>query len=440
VSLDVSRQELTVHLERAFLVSVALPDRPWVSTDPLEELRGLATTAGALVVGGITQKREQINPATYIGKGKVIELQEQAQAADADVIVFDNDLSAPQVRNLEKATSLKVLDRSELILDIFATRARSIEARLQVELAQLEYSMPRLKNMWTHLGRIKGGIGLRGPGETQLEEDRRLVTLRIRDLKERLVEVQARKEREVYSRREEHTVSLVGYTNAGKSTLMNALTGAGVLAEDKLFSTLDTRTRQWHLKDWGRVLLSDTVGFIRDLPHHLIASFKATLEEARQARLLLHVVDASNEAAEEQIKAVNAVLKELGCGHKPMLLVLNKVDRLPEPSRLHVLMKHHPRSVAISAATGRGLDDLRDAVIEAIGADFADAEVVIAAANGRVLAYLSAHAEIEHQQYEDSVVKIRCRLPRHLLHHIQGPDVQVRFIDHERAEKREENS
>ena len=429
MSLDVSRQELTVHLERAFLVSVALPDRPWVSQDPLEELRGLATTAGAVVVGGITQKRDQVNPATYIGKGKLDELQQQVQAADVDVIIFDNDLSPGQVRNLEKATSVKVLDRSELILDIFATRARSIEARLQVELAQLEYSMPRLKNMWTHLGRIKGGIGLRGPGETQLEEDRRLVTLRIRDLKERLGEVQARKEREVFSRREEHTVSLVGYTNAGKSTLMNALTGAGVYVEDKLFSTLDTRTRQWHLKDWGRVLLSDTVGFIRDLPHHLIASFKATLEEARQARLLLHVVDASNEAAEEQIKAVVAVLKELGCGHKPMLLVLNKADRLPEPSVLHVLMKHHPRSVAISAATGQGLDDLRDAVIEELGADFADAEVVTGVANGRVLAYLSAHAEIERQEYEDSRVTIRCRLPRQLLHHIQGPDVVVRFVD-----------
>jgi GTP-binding protein HflX len=429
VSLDVSRQELTVHLERAFLVSVALPDRPWVSKDPLEELRGLATTAGAVVVGGLTQQRHDINPATYIGKGKLEELQAQVQAADADVIIFDNDLSPGQVRNLEKATSLKVLDRSELILDIFATRARSVEARLQVELAQLEYSMPRLKNMWTHLGRIKGGIGLRGPGETQLEEDRRLVTLRIRDLKERLVEVQARKEREVFSRREEHTVSLVGYTNAGKSTLMNALTGAGVLAEDKLFSTLDTRTRQWHLKDWGRVLLSDTVGFIRDLPHHLIASFKATLEEARQARLLLHVVDAGNEAAEEQIKAVIAVLKELGCGHKAMLLVLNKVDRLSDLSYLHVLMKHHPRSVAISAATGQGLDALRDAVIEELAADFADAEVVTGAANGRVLSYLSAHAEISHQEYEDSVVKLRCRLPRHLLHHIQGPDVRVRFLD-----------
>ncbi len=429
MSLDVSRDELTVHLERAFLVSVALPDRPWLSPkDPLDELRGLTTTAGAVIVGGITQRRENIHPATYIGKGKVVELQEQAQAVDADVIIFDNDLSAPQVRNLEKATELKVIDRSELILDIFATRARSVEARLQVELAQLEYSMPRLKNMWSHLGRIKGGIGLRGPGETQLEEDRRLVGLRIRDLKQRLVEVQARKQREVRSRQEEHTVSLVGYTNAGKSTLMNALTGAGVLAENKLFSTLDTRTRQWRLKDWGRVLLSDTVGFIRDLPHHLIASFKATLEEARQARLLLHVVDASNEAAEEQIKAVNAVLKELGCGNKPLLLVLNKTDRLSDLSYLHVLMKHHPKAVAISAATGKGLDDLADAVIEAIGADFADAEIVTGAGNGRVLSYLSAHAEISRQQFDDDRVTIRCRLPLHLLHHIQGPGVEVRFL------------
>src|SRR5256885_1237245 len=221
---------------------------------------------------------------------------------------------------------------SELILDIFATRARSMEARLQVELAQLEYALPRLRRMWTHLSRYGGGIGLRGPGETQLEEDRRLVDQRIRDLRGRLVEVQARKEREVSSRREEHTVSLVGYTNAGKSTLMNALTGAGVYVEDKLFSTLDTRTRQWHIKDWGRVLLSDTVGFIRDLPHHLVASFKATLEEARQASLLLHVVDASNPAAEEQIKAVESVLQEVGCGGKPTLLVLNKADKVTDPS------------------------------------------------------------------------------------------------------------
>ncbi len=427
--LDIPRDELTVHLERAFLVSVELPDRPWISPDPLDELRGLATTAGALVVGGLTQKRLKINPASYIGKGKVIQLQEQAQAADADVVIFDNDLAPPQSRNLEKATNLKVLDRTELILDIFATRARSVEARLQVELAQLEYSLPRLRKMWTHLSRYKGGIGLRGPGETQLEEDRRLVAQRIRDLRTRLADVQARKQREVSSRREEHTVSLVGYTNAGKSTLMNALTGAGVYVEDKLFSTLDTRTRQWHLKDWGRVLLSDTVGFIRDLPHHLVASFKATLEETRQAGLLLHVVDASNPAAEEHIKAVDAVLKELECGGKRTLLVLNKADRLPDRSYLDVLQRHHPHAVAVSAATGQGLEDLREAVIAALTSDFADAEIETDQANGKVLAYLGAHAEIYRQEYHDNRVLVRCHLPRHLLHHIQGPGVQVRFLE-----------
>jgi GTP-binding protein HflX len=209
---------------------------------------------------------------------------------------------------------------------------------------------------------------------------------------------------------------------------MNRLTGADVYIEDKLFSTLDTRTRQWRLKDWGKVLLSDTVGFIRDLPHHLVASFKATLEEARQACLLLHVVDASHEAAEEHIKAVLSVLKELGCGDKPTLLVLNKIDRLSDLSLLHVLQKHHPRAIAISAQKREGLDELADAVIETLSADFVDAEVKTSASNGKVQAYLSAHAEIYRQEYEDNQVTLRCRLPRHLLHHIQGPEVQVRFL------------
>jgi GTP-binding protein HflX len=429
VSLDTTREELSVHLERAFLVSVALPERPWVGSDPLEELRGLATTAGATVVGGLCQRRLKVNPGSYIGKGKLQELREQVEATDADVVIFDNDLSPGQIRNLEKATQVKVLDRSELILDIFATRARSVEARLQVELAQLEYALPRLRQMWSHLSRIEGGIGMRGPGETQLEEDRRLVDLRIRDLKGRLAEIQARKEREVRSRHEEHTISLVGYTNAGKSTLMNALTGAGVYVEDKLFSTLDTRTRQWHMKDFGRVLLSDTVGFIRDLPHHLVASFKATLEETRQARLLLHVVDASNPLAEEQIKAVNGVLAELGCAAKPTLLVLNKVDRVADLSYLQVLQAHHPRAVAVSAARREGLEGLREAVVEMLSADFANAAVETDAGNGKVLSYLSAHAEVYRQEFHDGRVTVHCYLPRHLLHHIQGPTVAVRFLD-----------
>ncbi len=427
--VPIAREELTVRREQAVLVSVALPHRPFLGSNPLEELRGLAETAGATVVGELTQKRLEVIPATYIGKGKLDELVRLVQASDADVVIFDNDLSPAQVRNLEKATQVKVLDRSELILDIFASRAQTAEARMQVELAQLEYNLPRLKRMWTHLSRYKGGIGLRGPGETQLEEDRRLVAARIQDLKERLTVVQARKEREVWSRREEHTVSLVGYTNAGKSTLMNRLTGSDVYVQDQLFSTLDTRTRQWHLKDWGRVLLSDTVGFIRELPHHLVASFKATLEEARQARLLLHVVDASGPHAEEHIQAVRAVLKELDCGHKPALLVLNKIDRVADHGELAVLSRKHPQAVAISAATGQGLDALREAVIEIIGQDFAEAEVETDAGNGKVLAYLAAHAEIHRQEYRDNRVRVRCHLPRQLLHHIQGPDVTVRLAE-----------
>jgi GTP-binding protein HflX len=435
LSLDLNRDNLSVRSERAILVSVDLPRHPWIGTDPLDELQGLATTAGATIVGSLLQRRPQIHHATYIGKGKVQDLVDLVQTTDADVVVFDNELTPAQVRNLEKATNVKVLDRSELILDIFATRARSHEARLAVELAQLEYALPRLKQMWTHLSRQVGGgggIGTRGPGETQLEVDRRLVAARIRDLKERLGDVQARKEREVRTRNEEHTVSLVGYTNAGKSTLMNALTGADVWVADQLFATLDTRTRQWRLADWGRVLLSDTVGFIRDLPHHLVASFKATLEETRQARLLLHVVDASSPVAEEQIAAVENVLAELGVDAKPTLLVLNQIDRIMDPSVLTVLKAKHPHAVAVSAKTREGLDDLRDAVIEMLSADFADAEVTTTAANGRVLAYLGAHAEIYRQTYDGDRVVLRCFIPRHLLHHIHGPDVAVRELNNGR--------
>ena len=427
VNIETNRDQLTVHREKAVLVGVELPEHPWITEDPLDELRGLVKTAGASIVGELTQRRKYIETATYIGKGKVQELADLAQANDADVIIFDNDLHANQTRNLEEATKIKVLDRSELIMDIFATRARTTEARLQVELAQLEYSLPRLKNMWTHLSRYKGGIGLRGPGETQLEEDRRLVDTRIRDLKQRLREVEARKQREVSSRREEHTVSLVGYTNAGKSTLMNALTGADVYVENKLFSTLDTRTRQWKIKNWGRILLSDTVGFIRHLPHRLVTSFKATLEEARQARLLLHVVDASNPTAVEQMQAVDQVLKELDCGDKPTIMVLNKIDQaspdLLADCRNAAGARH---CVTVSAAQRKGLDELSDAVVEVLTKDFVEAEITADAGNGKMLAYLAVHAEIHHQEFRDQKVHVHCHLPRYLLHHLEEPGIEVK--------------
>lgn len=407
MSFDKTREELSVRLEKAILVAVALPDRPFSPGDPLEELRGLAETAGAKVVDELTQKRHEIQLGTYIGTGKVKELVERCENHKADVIIFDNDLTPSQIRALEQATKCKVLDRSELILDIFATRARTAESRLQVELAQLEYALPRLRRMWSHLSRLEGGIGMRGPGETQLEEDRRLVDHRIRELKAKLSQVQARKEREVESRSGEMTVSLVGYTNAGKSTLMNRLTGAGVLAEDRLFSTLDTRTRQWRLGERGKVLLSDTVGFIRDLPHHLVASFKATLEEARRASLLLHVVDASDPHAEERIESVRRVLEELGCAGRPMLMVFNKIDGLPDISFLQALQSRHPRSVAVSARTGAGISELEEAVSAELARGFVDFEMEIDAANGKALAYAEAHAQLKGKECVGESIRLR---------------------------------
>ena len=401
--------------EKTVLVGVILPESDVSPDDPLDEIRGLAKTAGLIVVGSMLQKRQQPDIATYIGSGKVEELKELVEAHEADLVVFDNDLGPAQTRNLEKLLDVKVIDRTEVILDIFATRARTHEAHLQVELAQLQYAMPRLKRMWTHLSRYKGGIGVRGPGEKQLEEDRRIVTHRIQDLKAKLGKVQARKEREVAGRGDAPTVSLVGYTNAGKSTLMNALTNAGVLVEDKLFATLDTRTRRWPFRGGGHVLLSDTVGFIRNLPHSLVASFKATLEEARQADLLLHVVDASSPEAEQQISAVKAVLEELGLADHPTVLVLNKADRVPDRSFLDVLRSHHRDSVAISAARREGLDDLERSVRESLLDRALDAEVETGVGNGRVLAYLAQHAQIQRQTYEDDRVLLQCRIPRRCL-------------------------
>ena len=346
--------------ERAFLVSVLLDDQGSYQADPLEELADLTESAGATVVGRLTQRRQTPDKTTYLGSGKVGELKLQAEAEDADVVVFDNNLSPAQIRNLEKVLGIKVLDRTELILDIFAGRAKTHEARLAVELAQLEYSLPRLKRMWTHLSRIKMGIGMRGPGEKQLEVDKRLAEKKIYDLRMELAGIERRKERQVATRSDRKTVSLCGYTNAGKSTLMNRLTGSDEYAKDQLFATLDTRTRRWQLPGWGPVLLSDTVGFIRDLPHQLVAGFKATLEETRQADLLLHVADASNPHAQEQISAVYKVLEELGIHAKDTLLVLNKVDALQDRGTLDRLLALYPSAVPVSARSGLGIPQLAE--------------------------------------------------------------------------------
>jgi GTP-binding protein HflX len=430
---DLKRVE-SVAQEAAILVGVVLPHH-FVHDDPLEELEGLARTAGTRVVGRLTQRREVPDITTYLGRGKVEELQRLVELCRADVVVFDNDLSPAQTRNLERAVGVKVLDRTELILDIFATRAQTHEARLAVELAQLEYSLPRLKRMWTHLSRLKMGVGMRGPGEKQLEVDRRLVEKRIHDLRSELSVIEKRKERQVAARHEHLTVSLVGYTNAGKSTLMNALTSAGVRAEDRLFATLDTRTRRWHVPGAGPVLLSDTVGFIRDLPHHLIASFKATLEEARQADLLLHVADASHPAACEQIGAVYRVLQELGIEAKDTLLVLNKIDALTDPGPLESLLQRYPHAIPLSARRRQGLDRLTAAVQQALARAFLEVDVETGVDNGRLLALLAAHGEILHRQYHDrdNRVRMRCRVPQRLLSALYGDGAQIDPLDGDRG-------
>lgn len=416
----------SVAREAAVLVGVVLPENKHLF-DELEELGGLVESAGARVVGQLVQRRESPDMTTYLGKGKVDELRVMVEARDADVVIFDNDLSPAQTRNLEKAVGAKVLDRTELILDIFATRAQTHEARLAVELAQLQYSLPRLKRMWTHLSRLKMGIGMRGPGEKQLEEDRRLVEKRIHDLQTELRVIQRRKERQVAGRHDRMTVSLVGYTNAGKSTLLNRLTGADVTAKDLLFATLDTRTRRWHLPGWGPVLLSDTVGFIRDLPHHLIASFRATLEETRQADLLLHVADAANAAVLDQIAAVYGVLAELGIEQKDTLLVLNKIDMAADPHAVDHLLTRYPNALPVSARTGQGIKELAAAVAESLSRGFLDLDVETGAENGKLLAILAAKGEVLSQSYHDNRVVVHCRIPRGALGKLREEGGQLRY-------------
>jgi len=402
--------------ERGVLVGVQLPTSI-VEDPPLAELSGLAEAAGVQVVGQLTQRRMAPDAATYIGSGKLEELKKLVRSNRGDVVIFDNDLSPAQGRNIEKAVQARVIDRTQLILDIFARRAQTYEARLAVELAQLEYTLPRLKRMWTHLERqTKGGVGLRGPGEKQLEMDRRLIARRIHELRAELDTVHRRRKREVIARKEFKTVSLVGYTNAGKSTLMNALTDAGVYVEDALFATLDTRTRRWQLPGWGPVLLSDTVGFIRDLPHHLIASFKATLEEARQADLLLHVADSSNPAVFQQISSAYKVLEEIGIESKDTILVINKIDQVADPARLHSVLDRYPNALPVSAKTGEGLERLTMMVSELLARKFVEVEIETTVGNGKLMAFLITHGELIQEWYHDGDrVTFRCRLPEQYL-------------------------
>jgi len=418
---ELNENRRSVVRERAVLVEVITRADADLDghRDRLEELGRLADTAGAEVVATMTQRRPSVHQGTYVGSGKVEELKALAESKRASVIIFDNNLTPAQVRNLEEAINIKTIDRSELIMDIFATRARTAEAKLQVELAQLEYTLPRLKQMWGHLSRMEGGgIATRGPGETQLESDRRLARDRIQELKEKLRTVDARKEREVLARGNQLTVGIVGYTNAGKSSLLNALTGSDVYVEDKLFATLDTRTRGWRLPHGLTALLSDTVGFIRDLPHHLVASFKATLEEAVHANLLLHIVDVSTEHVQADLEAVEKVLAEIGCKDKPQLVVLNKADLVEDPIRLDIISRARPGSVAVSAKTGQGLEELTREVTGRLAGAMQETVIRAAAGDGRLLAWIQQHAIVLSQEVEDGQIVTRVRMPARLIDEI----------------------
>jgi GTPase len=418
----IARDLITVAppVERALLVGAPLKRAGARKSldEHLRELERLADTAGAVVVGELTQQLDRPHPGTYLGKGKLEDLKAMVRDTDASLIIFDDELTPSQGNTVEQTIGTRVVDRAELILDIFATRARSSEAKMQVELAQLEYTLPRLTRMWTHLEKFRGGIGMRGPGETQLETDRRLINHRIKLLKERLIHVQQNRAVQRQSRAGVFKASLVGYTNAGKSSILRGMTGStDVHVEDRLFATLDPLTREVVLGENAKVLLTDTVGFIRKLPHHLVASFRATLEETRDADLLLHVVDASHPLWEEQRLVVDQVLLDLGLHEQPVLLVFNKIDLLDEVALLQLqerVLGLVPSAIFVHTMTDEALDPLRRALRHAVRALRPVAEVWLSPADGRLLAEIHAQGEVLEQRTEGEQLVLRARLPERL--------------------------
>ncbi len=405
-------------MEKAFLAGwestrrEGMPVSIGDAEDSLQELRELALSAGARVVGTLLQRTPEPDPATLLGRGKVHEVRTQARATAADLVILDNDLTPTQLRNLEKSLELKVIDRTQIILDIFARRARSREGQLQVELAQLNYLLPRLSGRGTLLSRLGGGIGTRGPGEQQLEVDRCRIRRRIRHLTDSIERVRSQRALHRAHRRDQNfkTVALVGYTNAGKSTLFNALTSAGVETSARLFATLDPTVRALPLASHRPVLLSDTVGFIRKLPHHLVASFRATFEELEDSSLLLHVTDASDAQHDSQDAAVEALLEDLGVASTPRLHVWNKVDLL-EPGERRKL-EAGASNVCVSAQSGEGLEDLRQQIDEALGADpVVEEDFELSASDGKQLAFLHQSGTVVSTHYEAGRIRVRAKVP-----------------------------
>jgi len=412
-----------VRPERALLVGVSLPHIPiWDAEDSLDELSRLADTATLVEAGRIMQARDRVDPTYYIGKGKADEIKGMAKDLEADMLVFDNDLSPAQMRNLETRTDMRVLDRSAVILDIFSRHAQTRTAQVQVELAQLNYLLPRLTRMWTHLSRQAGGgsirgmgsAGVRGPGETQLETDRRIIRRQINVLQARLDRIGKQMETSRKGRSDTFKVALVGYTNAGKSTLMRALSGADVLVQDQLFATLDSTTRAVQIDPRHKILLTDTVGFIKRLPHHLFASFRATLEEAIEADLLLHVVDLSFPHYESQMDTVQQVLRELKLEDHPILTVFNKIDQIAPGEEDDIIRAHAERedAIAISAAQGLGIDELRERIVASSQANSIELNLQIPQAEGRLLAQLHQQGDVLEERYEANDVLLKVRLEK----------------------------
>ena len=399
----------------------------------LSEIKSLCRTAGARVVGQLSQIVEHYNPATMIGSGKVQELAELVGQQHADIVVFDAILSPSQQVNLEKRLAKQVIDRPAVILDIFAIHAKTREAKAQVELAQLQYILPRLAGGWTHLERQEGAIGTRGPGETQLETDRRLVHKRIGDLKKKLVEIEGERQIQRKGRLELFNVCLVGYTNAGKSTIFNKLTGENVVAEDYLFATLDSTTRRVKLSGKNEVLLSDTVGFIKRLPVSLVASFKSTLLEAREADLLLHVIDISDDNFEEQIATVNGILDEIGCRGIPVLPLFNKIDRRNDPDLFRQLLQCYPGSRFISATSGEGINKLKSELQDYLEKSQVIILAKIADGGNDKFGRLSSWAQIIDSTIVDGVIQIRAKLPKSHLGKLKSEGIEFVVVKDQRG-------
>lgn len=391
--------------EKAVLVGIFGPETPrWLAEEYLNELTLLSDTAGATCVERILQNRPHPDPTTYIGKGKLQQLKQLVADKNADILIFDDDLSATQIRNIEKTTKVKVLDRSGLILDIFASRAKTAAAKTQVELAQLQYLLPRLTRFWTHLSRQKGGIGTKGPGETQIETDRRLIGKRISVLKDKLEKLDRQRTTQRKGREQITQVALVGYTNAGKSTLMNTLTETNVLAEDRLFATLDSTVRRLQSENHD-MLLSDTVGFIRKLPHHLIESFKSTLDEVRDADVLLHVVDASGNMIDDYIEVVESTLESLGIHQTKTVLVFNKIDLLEAESLIN-LKQEYPGAVFLSAHRAIGIGKLEERLEKVIEEDYVAFSYNIPLSHYKAVAFLHEVAVIDTEHFEENNVLV----------------------------------